>query len=167
MSPKLFFIGCCCLLPMLVACSDDTFIEHNEPGNSMLVIGAQLDAMNPVGDVYNKRYIVSEVSVKNLSTGQVYSMDLDADHAVAELPSGTYCFNSISPENSSALVYCGKPFFTLAPQKIVVTGYFIFAIDYSDNSYALKNSFIDKQGLFNRLSKAEIKSLEDFDGQGN
>lgn len=165
MSLKPIFIGCCCLLPLLFGCAADNAMDNNDSGNSMLVIGAQLKPMNPVGDVYGEPYLVSTVSVKNLASGQVYDMALDSGHAVAELPAGSYCFNSLRPENSSPLVYCGKPFFTLAPHKIVVAGYFVFAIDYSDHNYTLSNALIDKQALFNQLSKTELKSLENFDGE--
>jgi len=165
MSLKPIFIGCCCFLPLLLGCAADNAMDSSNSSNSMLVIGAQLNAMNPVGNVYNRRYVVSAVSVKNLASGQVYNMALDSGHAVAEIPAGSYCLNSLRPENSSPLVYCGKPFFTLVPHKIVVAGYFVFAIDYSDHNYTLSNALIDKQALFNQLSKTELKSLENFDGE--
>ncbi|MGH8402484.1 MAG: hypothetical protein ACRESO_03630, partial [Gammaproteobacteria bacterium] len=75
-----------------------------------------------------------------------------------------YCLNGISPENSSVLIYCGQPFFSLTPRKIMVAGYFIFAINHADHSYMLSDSFVDKQGLFNQLSKSEVKTLENFGG---
>jgi len=135
MSLKPIFISCCCFLPLLLGCAADNAMDNGDSGNSMLVIGAQLDPMNPNGDVYGNPYLVSAISVKNLDTGRVYGMALDDNHAIAQLPAGTYCLNSLRPENSSPLVYCGKPFFTLAPHKIVVAGYFVFAIDYSDGGF--------------------------------
>jgi hypothetical protein len=164
MSLKTISINCCCLLALLAGCASVNTMENNSPGDSMMVIGVQLKAMNAPGDISNSDQAVSDVSVKNLVTGQVYSMALDSGHAIAKLPAGNYCVNSLTPEGSRVLVYCGQPYFTLTPHKIVVTGYFIFAFDRFDRSYTMSDSFVDKQGLFNSLSKAEIKSLEDFDG---
>jgi len=153
----------CCVLPLLAGCASYDSMESAASGNGMLVIGAQLNPMNPSGDTYGNPYVLNAISVKNLDTGQVYGMVLDANHAIAELPAGTYCIYSLKPENSSPLVYCGKPYFALTPHKITVTGYFYFGMDYSDNTYTLNRAFVDKQGLFNRLSKAEVKTLENFD----
>lgn len=163
MSIKPVLLACCVSL-LVAGCASDNSIESAAAGNGMLVIGAQLDPMNPNGDVYGNPYLVSAISVKNLDTGRVYGMALDDKHAIAELPPGTYCFNSLTPQGSSPLVYCGKPFFALAPHKILVTGYFVFGMDHSNNSYTLHKVFVDKQGLFNRLSKTEVGSLENFDG---
>ncbi len=161
---KTTLINCCCLMALLAGCASVNSMDNNTAGDSMLVIGAQLRSMNADWVVDNTERAVSAVSVKNLGTSQVYSMELNSGHAIARLPAGTYCVNSVTPKDSRALVYCSQPYFTLTPHKIVVTGYFIFALDKIDNSYMLSDSFVDKQGLFNSLSKAEIKSLEDFDG---
>ena len=164
MSVKRIFVICCCLLPLVAACASDNSMSNNDSGDGMLLLGARLDGMNATGGPTGIRYQVSMASVKNLSTGKVYGVTLDDNHGLAQIPAGTYCFNSITPKNGSALVYCGKPYFTLAPHKIMVTGYFVFGVDFANNTqYTLNQAMLDKQGLFNSLSKTEVKTLEDFD----
>jgi hypothetical protein len=164
MSLKTILINCCCLLALLAGCASVNTMDNYTTGDSMLVIGVQLKTMNSAGDVTgNADQSVSAVAVKNLATGQVYHLDLDSGHAIAQLPAGNYCVDSLTPEGGQPLEYCIQPYFTLTARKIVVTGYFIFGYDRVDRSYTMSDSFVDKQGLFNSLSKTEIKTLEDFD----
>jgi len=38
-------------------------------------------------------------------------------------------------------------------------------LEAADHHYTLSDALIDKQALFNQLSKTELKSLENFDGE--
>jgi hypothetical protein len=128
----------------------------------MLVIGTVLHDMDGAGRVGSAQYTVDSLSVKNLDDGKVYDTALTSNHGIASLPAGTYCVNSIRPENAAPLVYCAQPFFKLNPGKILVAGILEFAVNLPTHSYKLVNSFMNPQSLFDSLSQSEKDTLAGF-----
>ena len=154
--------GILCGVLVLAGCASTGVPSSDNSNESMLVTGAVLHAMNPAGQIDNSQYPLAALSVKNLGDGRVYSLPLDSGHGLVALPAGTYCVNSISPENYATLDYCDQPFFKLTPGKLVFTGYFVFAVNLSTHTYKLVDSFVDQQGLANALTPEEKHQLQDF-----
>lgn len=159
-----FAILCAAAILGGAASAADTPVSST--GDGMLVIGAKLYNMNNAGVVDYSQYPLSTLSVKNLDSGRAYNIELDSNHGMTALPAGTYCLNSVRPQNSSPLVYCAKPFFRVNAGKILVAGYFDFAVNLSGHSYKLVNSFHNPQGLFDALSQADKDTLASFSNNG-
>lgn len=151
-----------CLALVLSGCASSGGWVSGNTGDGMLVTGAMLHTMDSAGRVDTTQYPLVALSVKNLGNGRVYSLPLDSGHGLAALPAGTYCVNSVSPEDYATLTFCGQPYFTLTPGKIVFTGYFVFAVNLSTHTYKLVDSFIDPQGLANALTSEEKQQLQSF-----
>lgn len=151
-----------CAAATLAGCASNSDQPTTSAGQGMLVIGVVLNDMNDAGQVDGGRHAVNFLSVKDLDDGQVYDILLTSNHGVATLPAGTYCVNSLMPRHYASLSYCAKPFFKVAAGKILVAGYFEFALDMPTHSYTLVNSFTNPQGLFDSLSQSAKHRLASF-----
>lgn len=155
-----------CAAAILNGCASTSNTSSSNTGNGMLVIGVVLHGMNDAGQVDSGQYPVSSLSVKNLDDGQSYDIQLSANHGMATLPAGTYCVNSIVPQNGASLTYCAQPFFKIDAGKILVAGYFEFAENLPTHSYKLVDSFTNPQGLFDSLSQTDKDTLARFSRNG-
>ena len=157
-----------CAAAILAGCASNASQSSADVGQGMLVIGVVLYDMNEAGrvDVGSGQYAVNSLSVKSLSNGQMYDIQLTSNHGMATLPAGTYCVNSILPQNYAPLTYCAQPFFKVSPGKILVAGYVDFAVNFPTHSYKLVDSFNNPQGLFDSLSKTDKDTLATFSRGG-
>ncbi|MGB9429947.1 MAG: hypothetical protein WCC11_08765 [Gammaproteobacteria bacterium] len=162
MRTKYLFAIACVMFICFAGCASTDGEPAGTSNNGALVIGVVLNDMDYVGRVDSAQYPVSQMSVKNLTSGQVYDIYLTSNHGIATLPSGTYCFNSLRPQGSTPLVYCAKPFFSINAGKILVAGFFEFAVNFHTRSYKLVDSFTNPQGLFDSLSQSEKDTLAGF-----
>ena len=161
-----FVFATLCAAAILAGCASNSDQATANAGQGMLVIGVVLNDMNDADQVDGGQHAVNSLSVKNLDNGQSYDIQLTSNHGMATLPAGTYCVNSILPRHYVSLSYCAKPFFKVAAGKILVAGYFDFAVDMPTHSYTLVDSFTNPQGLFDSLSQADKDTLASFSRNG-
>ena len=151
---------------ILAGCASTTHAVAGNSGDGMLVIGVLLHEMNAAGQVGSGLYPVNSVVVRNLDTGRIDSIQLSSGHGIAILSAGTYCVDSLLRPNGDALTYCAQPYFKVNAGKILVGGFFEFALNPPTHTYKLVGAFTDPQGLFDSLPPDAKDRLADFSQNG-
>lgn len=162
-----YAVATLCAAAILTGCASGANQPAISQGQGMLVIGAVLHDMNDAGQMGSRTYPVESMSVKSLDNGQAYNIQLTSNHGMLILPAGTYCVNSLLPQAGAPLTYCARPFFKVNSGKILVAGFFEFALNLPAHSYTLVDAFSNPQGLFDGLSQADKDTLANFSHNGS
>ncbi len=130
--------------------------EINKQNDGAILIGFLLKSMSNKEKLTNKVDRVLSISLKNIHSGELYSINLNSKNfGIKKVKAGVYCLNKVVTYINFSISLCDKERITVNPGELKNAGYWLAGINYDVEKVKLRlfKTNTQKLELYEKSSK--------------